>query len=76
MELTALEQQLLVDPSEEQVAILTAPLQQYQQQLVTHLRAPQRPTDYSVLQCQLQAVIAAEQVIRILAQRYQSDYTP
>lgn len=32
MELTGLEQQLLVDASEQQVAILTAPLQQLQQQ--------------------------------------------
>lgn len=74
MELTGLEQQLLVDASEQQVAILTAPLQQLQQQLVASLRVPQPPADYSALQRQLQAVIAAEQVIRTLAQRYQSDH--
>lgn len=74
MELTALEQQLLADASEQQVAILIAPLQQLQQQLVAGLRIPQRPAAYSALQRQLQAVIAAEQVIRTLAHRYHSDH--
>lgn len=74
MELTGLEQQLLVDASEQQVASLTAPLQQHQQQLLARLKVPQRPADYAALQRQLQAVIAAEQVIRTLAKRYHSDH--
>jgi type III secretion system YseE family protein len=73
MELTELEQQLR-DATAEQISILTAPLLQQEQQLVACLKLPQRPAEYLALQCQLQAVVAAEQVIRTLAQRYHSDH--